>query len=590
MSCGAMWRVDVDSGSSVPSKAPSSRASARSLELHSPDDDGTSSAGDQSQSQWTEEGEDAWAPRRCLQRRSRGETEKELRRRLPAPGDGALRHVSWALALGASGWLPRSRLDLSGGAGWRGDSGDDPEWPNYRTPDWPATGLQSLQYSPLSSWLQRPLGPLSGFLARQGKRGRREAKDSPAPSPARTRASSLARLARAAGEEGSQGTTAALYERYMMSRLRRYERGQRARLARGRNPAHHSVARTLRRWSSLAAACCGVALSFAALLVGSAGGGEGGALAAGLLSLAIAALLAAIGAAGAPLARRRACARWAAAGVVAALLPATLAAAALQTATAYASASRALASAPARWRAAGGARPPGASSVPSAYLALDPSAQAYSLSDAHLRLDLLGRGLAYWPLAGANPGKPDASAARGVTDGDDVPVATYCAAPLVDDAANGTAPLAWVVCHNAWAGPASCHAALAGNYSAAEAPAHEPLVECLAGLRRLSGRGPSPAMFFQFDFDAGDWAWSQALLAAPALRNATLTYGLKGEYLGATVLRLAQQCCSQEPRATLQRALAAALPLLACFLAAAAHAARQSADGHQPALNAQREE
>ncbi len=184
----------------------------------------------------------------------------------------------------------------------------------------------------------------------------------------------------------------------MMDRLCRYERAKRLRRLH-RGAARPSRAATaLRRWSRLLAACAGVSACYAAVLVTAALGGEAGTLLGVLIVLAAFCALAISGIM-AKTRHRRTVALWAAAGVAASLFPATLAAAAMQASTRYARAAAALAAAPGRWAAAAGSMQPSPSgAVPVAYLALERSADVYAFSDAVVRLDLMGRGLSYWPL------------------------------------------------------------------------------------------------------------------------------------------------------------------------------------------------
>ena len=182
--------------------------------------------------------------------------------------------------------------------------------------------------------------------------------------------------------------------------------------------------------------------------------------------------------------------------------------------------------------------------------------------------------------SGANPGQASAADVVGVTPGWAVPVVTSCAVPLLP-AGNGTAAAAnltslapipaWVICHNSGAGLASCPDALAGNFTARDAAAHEALAICLQAL----ATAPQPTLLFALSFDDAASVPGATNLAAPAVRDAILSHNLPVlQYDNITALRLGGSCCTHEPDVATSRAAATGAVMGVVVLALAWLAAR----------------
>lgn len=161
-----------------------------------------------------------------------------------------------------------------------------------------------------------------------------------------------------------------------------------------------------------------------------------------------------------------------------------------------------------------------------------------------------------------------------------MPVVTSCAVPLLP-AGNGNAAAAnltslapipaWVICHNSGAGFASCSDALAGNFSARGAAAHEALATCLQALETA----PQPTLLYALSFDDAASVPGATSLAAPAVRDAILSHNLPVlQYDNITALRLGGSCCSHEPDVATSRAAATGATMGVVVLALAWLAAR----------------
>ena len=332
---------------------------------------------------------------------------KWRRRRLPGPGDGLSAHVSWKTALADTGWLPRSRADLSGRAGWRGlpppsDDAPLPPFRSYATAEWPAQGVR---HSMLAPWLLRWNGPLAQWLGRQSRAAEPGGSEQ---SGSGTRRQRLARLMQQSSSTAEQGTNPGLYEAYMTHRLLRFEQAQRLRSARRKQK--HRGAGSSALWRVAArlraapvrrtqAVLLGSGISYASICIATALALQPGTCAA-VLALVVctaAAVLATRVSTSRTAAAVRAAVTWVAAGAVISLFPALLAAAAMVAKQQYAAVQTALEAAPGRWAPltrGGGGGP----AVPVAYLQAFPGDRAYLLSDAVLCMDALGTGHAYWPL------------------------------------------------------------------------------------------------------------------------------------------------------------------------------------------------
>ena len=179
---------------------------------------------------------------------------------------------------------------------------------------------------------------------------------------------------------------------------------------------------------------------------------------------------------------------------------------------------------------------------------------------------------------GTNPGKASPADVVGITPGWAVPVVTSCAVPLLpagnsSAAANLTSLAsipAWVICHNAGAGVASCPDALAGNFTARDAAAHEALATCLQSL----ASAPQPMLLFALSFDPGASVPDATSLAAPAVRDAIISHGLPVlAYNNITALRLADSA-HQVPDDATSRAAATGAAMGVVMLTLAWGAAR----------------
>ena len=327
----------------------------------------------------------------------------------------------------------------------------------------------------------------------------------------------------------------------------------------------------------LAAAAAGAGAAYAAVVVGTAlcgcaAGTLGGFAAALLLAAALAAAALAC-----PPGVWRLAARWAASALVVALVPASLAAEAQLALRRGAYASAAVAALPRDGLALADA---------------NFAAPAVLLRGFDVRLDLMGEGIALWPmyvppfcfmlrriarylrgfaahsLRAGREATPVSWERRGVTPGSDAAVGTFCVVPLVPSSAwdrATTAPPAWVACDNGWAGAASCEFAKNRTYSDDTADEHSSLAECLARLVQLNASltdsrnasaPPSNAAAVLFYAAGGplderaSWAAADAAAAAPAVRRAALSNALAvppEAYANANVLRFAgvgQEACS----------------------------------------------
>ena len=539
---------------------------------------------------------------RCFRTRA---PSSQRKRRLPGPGDGPLTaRVRWSDALDDTGWLPRSRLDLSGSAGWRGDlkrgqSQFTTQFKRYATDDWPTRGVA---YGILAKWRLRWNGPLSQWSGKQSAEG--EGK----PQLLLTRRQRLSRVAQQSKDgsanyaQSGAGTNPERYEAYMMTRLLRYERAK-TRSQMRLPSSRRSILRRLDAFVRVMPALyvtLGMGISYATVCIVTVLGGQLGAFSAilALIACTAGAVLLAHVSTSRRVATLHSIFLWTAVGVLAAMFPAMLSAAAILTARLYATAKHALHVAPSRWAALAPHSSRG--TVPVAYLDSFPGEPVYLLSDAVLRLDILGTGISYWPLAsGTSPGKASVADVVGVTPGWAVPVTTTCAVPLVDASiamANLTdpaalPPAAWVVCHNAGAGEASCTDAFLGNYTPEAAAAHEALATCLQDL----SMAPQPTLLYALTFDAYWGLPDVRTLAAPAVRDAILRNGLPNlEYDGIIVLRLGTSCCDQQPAAAATRAAAtgAAMGVTVLVLTGASRwmtPAVDEAKSHRPSANAKRQ-
>ena len=404
---GGMLRPGV-SAPHFPAEFPSASSSFGSgptqPRFHSDDDDDTL---------WSEpySGYTSEPDRRCCRSRPLADVDdervKRRRRRPPGPGDGPLSaHVTWKAALADTGWLPRSRADLSGRAGWRGlpppsEDAPAPPFRSYATADWPAQGVR---YSMLAPWLLRWNGPLAQWMARLDKAETGASEQSGSG----TRRQRLARLMQhsSSAADQAEGTNPRIYESYKLLALHRFEQAQRTRAARRKQRFHGAGSSALMRLAArlraapvrrTQAVLLGSGVSYAAVCISTALAHQPGTCAA-VLALVVctaACVLATRVGTSAAASAARATVTWAVAGGAISLFPALLAASAMTAKVQYAAAHAALQAAPARWVAHGG---DGGPAVPVAYLQAFPSDTAYLLSDAVLRMDALGTGHAYWPL------------------------------------------------------------------------------------------------------------------------------------------------------------------------------------------------